>query len=334
MYSIRSFYKNSSLFEDFINVPKMIYEGDPVKKDFTSSLADIKAHKLFAIYEGDRAIGRIAALFNPEITKGGRKTGLVGYYECINSVEASNMLLNSAIEYLKNLGCECCLGPMNGNTWQNYRLTLPDEAPPFFLDNYHKSYYHKLFQEYGFKEDARYISSKIPRKHFAFKRIDSFSHRLKKNGITVRKFELKEFNEDLQNIYTICLEGFADNLYYTPIEWKEFESIYLPIKTVLNEQLLLLAIGSEGKPLGFVFALPNLLSTQVKSLVIKTVAVIPEARSQGLGSYLVELVHKAAYDMGFEEIIHPLMHSDNISTRIGASGSGIFRNYVLMKIEI
>ncbi|MFN0086638.1 MAG: N-acetyltransferase, partial [Blastocatellia bacterium] len=67
----------------------------------------------------------------------------------------------------------------------------------------------------------------------------------------------------------------------------------------------------------------------VDTLIIKTVAVLPEAGYAGLGSLLVARAHEIAEAAGFRRVIHALMHETNRSRRISDHYAGTMRRYTL-----
>jgi GNAT superfamily N-acetyltransferase len=88
-----------------------------------------------------------------------------------------------------------------------------------------------------------------------------------------------------------------------------------------------------GVACGFLFGIRDLEAEargEKPAVIVKTLAVDPEARSAGLGSLLVDEVHAAAYDKGYRESIHAMEHENNTSRKItGRYGGRVFRNYAL-----
>ena len=69
-----------------------------------------------------------------------------------------------------------------------------------------------------------------------------------------------------------------------------------------------------------------------KSLIIKTLAQIPDYKYRGIGSYLTEYMHKKAKDAEYDNIIHALMHENNVSANI-LSGE-LYHEYKLYGVKI
>ncbi len=64
-------------------------------------------------------------------------------------------------------------------------------------------------------------------------------------------------------------------------------------------------------------------------LVLKTLAVQPQLRRLGLGKLLVERANWAARQTGYAQVIHALMQDDNVSARLRAEHTRVFRRYTL-----
>ena len=78
----------------------------------------------------------------------------------------------------------------------------------------------------------------------------------------------------------------------------------------------MIAENEKTEAVAFIFGFDNLYNRQEKSLIIKTLAQIPDCKYKGIGSYLTEYMHKKAYLAGYNNIIHALMHESNVSANI------------------
>jgi len=65
-------------------------------------------------------------------------------------------------------------------------------------------------------------------------------------------------------------------------------------------------------------------------VVVKTLAVAPEARGRGLGGALVRAVQEAARAKGYRSAIHALMHAENDSVKISRHLGRPIRRYALL----
>ena len=383
--------ENSLLLEQFKAFPTTLYANDPYWMPSNEAYPET-AEQFFLVLETDRIVGRACAMVNPAISYQNNLTGLVGFYECEDNAEASTLLLNAVKQYLTDVGMTYLLGPMNGTTWQKYRLTLPSQNPPFFLDNYHKPWYHGQFVAAGFEPIAHYSSTKIavankpyeatekglvgwdneargtelgrlhpvnnrmliplesfrvsgkyrsnkistPNRPFSvtsYSRLKAFEADTSQ-AITIRPFNMEAFEADLHVIYTVSIASFQENFLYTPLSFETFLAQYLPVKALMNPQFVLIAEDAYAQPVGFVFAVDNLFDKTQKSLIAKTIAVLPSFRSNGLGTVLLEKIHQTALNAGYTAVFHALMFESNVSSKILADGSELYQTYQLMGMPL
>lgn len=306
--------------EDFLNFPHELYAADPF---YTTKSEDISAcDKLFVVKEGEKILAR-AGFFDG---------GQLGFFEAENNLDAVKFLFDEVKKYAKSKGFDYLIGPINGSTWKKYRVTLPSNNPPFLLDNYNKPYYAELFEKCGFETIANYTSSICQNLDRDYSRLDKFSSIFEKKGVKIRKFDPNNFERDIRKIYDVSVKSFVNNFLYTPIEFEDFYNMYEPVKAFLNPEWVLLAENEKDEPIGFIFGFDNLYSRDKKSLIIKTLAQIPDYKYRGVGSYLVEFVHKKAHLAGYDNIIHALMHENNVSANI-LSGE-IYHRYKLYGVKL
>lgn len=321
----------SNLCEDFIKLPEKIYENDPF---YLKKIENIpKDAILFSVLRDREILSRACLIHNPELSYQKKKTAQIGYFESVDDINAVRFLFENIKNYCKEKGFECLIGPINGSTWQKYRVTLPSKNPPFFLDNYNKPYYQKLFVQSGFIPISKYTSTVYRNLNRDFSRLEKFENIFKKKNITVRHFNVNDFDNEMSKIYEISIKSFKENFLYTPISYEEFISMYSAIKPLINPEWILIA-EQDNQPIAFIFCVENIFEKNKKSLVFKTLAKIPQANIKGLGTYLAEKLHKQARDKGYDEVIHALMYEENVSANILGAEAELLHEYVLYGVEL
>ena len=97
---------------------------------------------------------------------------------------------------------------------------------------------------------------------------------------------------------------------------------------------LVLIAERGGVPVGFVFAVPDHLQAgrgePVTTIVLKTIAVLPERPLGGLGRLLAWECEQRAAALGFTRSIHALMPSRSKSSNISSDHATVFRRYALL----
>ncbi|MCP1222929.1 GNAT family N-acetyltransferase [Sebaldella sp. S0638] len=272
-----------------------------------------------------------ASLWNAGNKIQGKKTGYIGHFAAENK-EAGLFLTEYMYKRAKEYRLEYLIGPLDGNTWQKYRFITGDNKNPFFLEPYNPPEWPEIFMESGYEVIAEYYSVlvKEPEKKFRV------SEKLKKmkfySDLVIKKINKENFDKYINEIYDMSIESFKDNFLYSEISREDFISSYMKIKDVMDCDFIYTAYKS-GKPAGFVFGIPdyNEMSSgnKIETVILKTLAVNPEYQNFGLGTVLLEKFHETAVEKGYKNIIHALIHKDNMSGKISGKYGEIMRTYHL-----
>jgi GNAT superfamily N-acetyltransferase len=288
-------------------------------------------------YRGPDAVAALATYSADDLEGAPGRTGLVGHYGAADDA-AGSALLAAAAQALMARGAVRVLGPLNGNTWSRYRLVLAPESaleasePPFLGEPWNPPSYVTQFESAGFSPVAFYESAVTRAISTPDARANEARARVADAGVTIARLELGRYEEALAEIYPLSVESFRDNLYYSPISRDEFLKLYLPVKAIVDPDLVLLARNRDGELVGFAFAYPDPLGASVGSpgrVVLKTLVSAPSVRGIGLGGVLVEEVRRVAEEKALRSVIHALMHVTNASRRISGRTTERFRRYAL-----
>ena len=212
------------------------------------------------------------------------ESAAIGHYEALDA-SSGVMLLKHALVEAKNRGAKNVIGPIDGSTWEKYRLAPPLEKgdPRHHPDHFTGEPQNPL--EYaGHFSDAGFVP------------LDSYESRItddllcnqsktiswKRKNRTVRDSKLfplnmKNYDDGLFAIYTLSVEAFAKNRFYKPIDFDRFKMLYAAIKDFLDPELVWLASDDTKKLAGFAFAYADLAGMEKGKrptrLVFKTLAV-------------------------------------------------------------
>jgi len=258
--------------------------------------------------------------------------GYVGHY-AVADPDAAPVLLEAAWERLAAEGCTLAVGPVDGNTWQRYRLlTERGGEPPFFLEPDNPDEWPGQFVAAGFTPLAQYYSALNDDLTPDERRLADLGRRAAERGVILRPLLAERFDEELRRVHALSLLSFRDNFLYSPISEADFLAQYTPIRPYLRPDLVLLA-ERDGELVGYIFAVPNLLQARagrpVDTAIVKTMAVRPDHGGFGLGSLLMARIEQAIRAAGFTRAIHALMHEANRSKRISGHTARVIRRYTL-----
>lgn len=333
MFDIVMFNSTDSHMTLFKDLPKQIYKNPP-KETYPPHLS-----YLLALHQNS-PIARLSCHLTDDLSGIPKPCGIIGHYETTENT-AGVLLLNKTKELLTHQNAKIILGPINGSTWERYRLLLPKGPeeptfhPPTFLGEPQNPQDYPLhFIQAGFSVIDNYESRIVHDLTTRQSKIDSLKNKMDRLNITTYPIDLEHFDEQLHDIFLFSLQSFSNNPFYQPIDFEHFKLLYKEIKPYLDPDFILLSRDKEGTLVGFIFAYPDLLSLQTggkRRLIFKTFAVSDKFRVSGLSLFLYDILHLKAHEKGYESVIHALMHSDNNSLRFSKKGnpSELFNRYAL-----
>lgn len=305
-------------------------------------------------------VGRCIATVNDRAPVGvptDVRVGNIGMWECIDDHAAARELLAAAVRYLEANGCHEIVGPMDFSTWYPYRhSTGPFDGEPLLLEPYSPPHHEEQWRRAGFAPVQHYFSSRIDDPGIAVRAAVTKTDELERRGFAFRTLRMEHLDAALHALYELTVREFAENPYYTPIDWQEFRSLYEGVERGLEPRLVIFAFSPQGNLAGYVFAVPNHVHAarlldggtagfreklralramrNTDSVLVKTLCVGSSYRSHGLGGVLIAKAHEAALDLGYRRVFHMLMHESNHSARIGErSGSVVARRYALYRLR-
>lgn len=148
----------------FLQLEKELYKNDPCWVppiwQNRKEMVGFKRHpfyddadgQAFLVRRGQRVVGRVLAIVNHGHNRRyDEKRGFFGFYECENDLDASNALLATAANWLRERGMTDVRGPVHPSL--NYEVGLlvhGFDSPPTFLIPYNHSYYEELIEAFGF----------------------------------------------------------------------------------------------------------------------------------------------------------------------------------------
>jgi len=260
--------------KDFIQVNVLINKEDPnyirpLDKD-VNAVFDKETNKAFRFGEAKRwilkddsgkLIGRIAAYANKKYrTKGDEQpTGGIGFFDCINSQEAAEVLFNSAKQWLMEKGFEAMDGPINfGERDRWWGLLVEGFHQPLYCMNYNQPYYQKLFEDYGFQVFFNQICWGRPVKGRLPERFYAAHERLSKDpGYTARmadKNNLQKAAADFVAVYNAAFAGHGAN---KQMDIKVAIKMFDTMKPVMDPKIVWFAYYNN-EPIAFYMNLPEL----------------------------------------------------------------------------
>ncbi|MEZ4690522.1 MAG: N-acetyltransferase [Ignavibacteria bacterium] len=260
----------------FIDFPYDFYKNneywvEPLRFDVKNNLDEKKnplyTHsklKMWVARKSGNIVGRIAGIINDNHNKFHEdKTGFFGFFECINDQKVANKLFEKAVQFSKENGMDNLRGPVNPSINDECGLLIDSfDKPPVMLMPYNPEYYSGLLESFGFKKakdlHALWISKDVVNNEPMMKKLDRISDMiLKKENLTVRKVNMKDFTNEVLRIMEVFNDAWEKNWGFVPMTKEEFMFVAANLKLAVEPAYVEFA-EIDGKTVGFSLALPDI----------------------------------------------------------------------------
>jgi len=359
---------------DFVNVHKTIYKDNkewicPLEKDILKIFdrndniyyKNGDAKQWILTNSEGQSIGRIAAFFDRNHFKSEEHTGGIGFYECIDDLNASKLLFATAFDWLKKHDVDTVTGPINfGEKNAFWGLMVKGYKNPSYKENFNWPYYENQYLAAGFVKATEQTTSEITYKDFDFERFKKLSERVMKNpDYTFEHFKnskIKKFAADFTEIYNQAWEHRPDFFAMTD---QRIMAELKQLKPIIMEDAIWFAYAN-GKPIGFYVSVIDVNQIfkqvngklnwlgmvkfiwyknfgQVNRIRGEVFGIIPAYQEKGIESGMIISLYDAmqkhhkinASELGWIGDFNPKMHG--LFEKLGAKTTKVHRTY---KIKI
>jgi GNAT superfamily N-acetyltransferase len=258
--------------DSFIKFPWQIYPNDPAwvppllleRKGFLNRekhpFYEHGDAALFLARSGGEVVGRVMASDDPKYNELHQSNvGCFGMFESIDDQQVADALFDAAADWLRRLGRDEIMGPIDYST--NYVCGLLIDGfrfPPTVLTGHNPPYYSGLIEGWGFEKTIDLYAWRFADPAEAAIRLRRVEAALKKRGeVTIRPAKLADMREEAQRIRQIYNEAWRNNWGFVPFTEREFECMTRELKPILVPKFVWLA-EVEGKPVGFILCVPDI----------------------------------------------------------------------------
>ncbi len=249
-------YKNDS---NWVPPLRMMVENtfDPEKNN---SLKNGKARRWLVENDGI-IVGRIAAFVTETYSYSfDQPTGGIGFFECVNSQEVANLLLDTSVSWLKEQGMEAVDGPINiGENFFNWGVLVDGFKQQSFGMQYNLPYYATLFENYGFKtyyeQYSYYLDITSPDLPERFWKIAEWMS--KKPGYSFEQFRFAKKEKFISDFLEIYEKAWKKHDNYKRIDPEDINKMLEESKMMLEEDFIWF-VYHDGAPIAFFMMVPDL----------------------------------------------------------------------------
>ncbi|XZF15150.1 hypothetical protein ACTHGU_03365 [Chitinophagaceae bacterium MMS25-I14] len=271
---------NKFMLKEFIDFPHKLYQNDVnyvpelfiAQRDMlTPGKHPFHKHSTlqpFLALDHGKVVGRIAAILNRNHNDfNNAQDGFFGFFDTTENPEVADRLLDAAQKWLKENGAKTAIGPVNFSTNETCGMLIEGyDMPPVAMMTYNKPYYNKFVDDAGFKKKTDLIAWQITSDDYDDKPLrmtNLLRERLQQKGITIRKANMKNFKQEVENLQDIYNKAWDKNLGFVPMTKEEFEYMAKDMKLILDPDFCLVA-EHNGKAIGFALCIPDINQVLIK----------------------------------------------------------------------
>jgi len=359
--------------EAFLRLPWKVYRDNPywVPPIFSERMHFIQEHpfldhadiEFFMAVRGEGVVGTIAAFINHRHNEiQNEHIGWFGFFEVLDDPEAAEQLLITAEKWVKERGYDAIRGPAQFSTNEECGLLVDgfDDSPRVLM-TYNPPRYVDYIEGHGFTKvmDLHAYSQELANFTGEGKLPEKLTRVVKKirekQGITIRKVDLKNYDLEVERVKEIYNQSWAVNWGFIPMTDDEFTTMGKELRQILDPDLTL--VGEvDGKPIGVSITLPDVnqplriaypspdtpewltmlklvwnwkVRSQVTWLRVLILGVLPEYRARGVDALFYYETAKAAMKKGikYAEMSWILENNYAISRPIEVLGGKVYKTY-------
>ena len=259
---------------EFLEFPARLYKDEknwirPLDKD-VEKVFDRNQNKFFRtgnairwiLLDGTgKSVGRIAAFHEKNTAKSFEQpTGGIGFFDCINDVEAANRLFDAAKRWLQQEGMQAMDGPVNFGTREHFWGCLVDGFyEPVYNMPYNFPYYAKLFEQYGFKNYFNQYTYHMPLDpSLLHPVVIEKAERIKRDAsYRVVNYNPKELEKFSSAFVTIFNEAWGRFPGVKPMKKLQALAMFKEMKPILDSRIIYFEYYND-RPIAFFIMIPDL----------------------------------------------------------------------------
>ena len=322
-----------------IDLPKLLKEKYGSRKHFESFVNDLERAEIFCCKNENTSTQSFAGYVDNNLTSHislvrdkrlPSSEAFFGFMEFSDDSESFSLLWKSLINEARSQGVSLLKGPVNGSVWHQYRCLSKSDGSDFFMaEPISEGYYSSHLISKKPSAEIQYFSAYREPFDIVLQLIDHKAlDKMSSLGFSINKVKYIT-PKLLQMIANISRSVFSKNWGYTGLNDDEFIQLYSLDKMALQMSALY-ALYCGNEMIGFC----STCEEDEKTLICKTICILPEYQGLGLGNALAYKIHKDAKERGYTKIIYALIREGNNIKHFPKENVVIFRNYSTYEFTI
>lgn len=216
--------------------------------------------RFFLALRGGEIVGRCNVFVNHNHNKHWNdKIGFFGQFESVHEQKVTNILLDSAAQWLRSQGMNRIRGPQN--------LPVNDATPGIMTDgfnsrpvmyyHYNKPYYQELLENAGFKSVKRVVSWEVDVMRPMEEKLLRICEKIvKRYSVTIEPWGARNLDERKREMLLVYNAAWDRNFGFVPFTEEEFSSLIDDMLLIMDKELFVF-VYVKGELAGFFGGVPN-----------------------------------------------------------------------------
>ncbi len=261
---------------EYVKFPFKLYRGDPnwvpplieERRDFfdpkKNPFYEHARFQLFLARRDGELVGTIGAVVNDNHNAThNERSGAFGFLETINDQVVADALLDAAEGWVRGQGMTIMRGPLNFSMNDEVGTLIEGfDEPPMLMMTYNPRYYPALIEAHGYTKamdlfawifDIAEGLKNAPEKLFRVA-----EKAVQKQGLTVRKVDMRHFDRDLALVKEAYNRAWEKNWGFVAMTEREMDHLAAGLKPMIDPDLIFIAETADGQPAGVSLTLPDL----------------------------------------------------------------------------
>lgn len=273
--------KSKKEIRDFVNFPIKLYKGNPYfvpcfysdemalfKKDYIYS--DQATYICFIAYDNKKVVGRIVGILqHASNKKWNQKRVRFNRFDCIESQEVADKLLNAVEAWAKQQGMNEVVGPLGFSDLEREGLLIEGfDYLSTFEEQYNFSYYQKLIQNHGYNKEIDWVERRLFLKKDPDDRLERLSNIVMKRN-KLHFANAKNTNDFLKKygdqFFNLCEETYKDLYMTVPFTDKIKANLIKSFKLIIDLRFVALILDENEKAVCFGLVFPSIGKALINS---------------------------------------------------------------------
>ena len=256
---------------EFVELPFRLYRDDPnwvppLRRDIYE-LIDPERHpfhkhatvELFLAREGDKVVGRIAAVENElHLKYHGERTGFFGLFESERDSRISRAMFGAVASWLRARNIETMRGPASFSLNEEAGLLVQGfDGPPVVMMTYNPPWYEDLILAEGFSKAKDLFAYYLPDAKPTDQMLRMAERLRERFKVSIRTLDKRNFWNEVALVRKVYNEAWMDNWGHIPMTEDELTYMAKQLRPVVDPKLVVFG-EVDGELAGFGLALPDL----------------------------------------------------------------------------